>query len=153
LRLGAPLDVDFLIDVLIEYGFERVDFVFEAGQFALRGGLIDVFSYAHELPCRIELDGDTIAGMRSFEPDSQRSVRRMELLSLMPNPAQSLPDEQRQKTGGPYSLSQRHQEHSLIRFSNKRATSALTRFGAAEALRLPRSGIQTRQPARSSANR
>jgi transcription-repair coupling factor (superfamily II helicase) len=96
LRLGAPLDVDFLIDVLIEYGFERVDFVFEAGQFALRGGLIDVFSYAHELPCRIELDGDTIAGMRSFEPDSQRSVRRMELLSLMPNPAQSLPDEQRQ---------------------------------------------------------
>jgi len=96
LRLGAPLDVDFLIDVLIEYGFERVDFVFEAGQFALRGGLIDVFSYAHELPCRIELDGDSIAGMRSFEPDTQRSVRRMELLSLMPNPAQSLPDEQRQ---------------------------------------------------------
>jgi len=96
LRTGALLDLDFLIDVLIEYGFERVDFIFEAGQFALRGGLIDVFSYAHELPCRIELDGDTIAGMRSFEPDTQRSVRRIELMSLMPNPAQSLPDEQRQ---------------------------------------------------------
>ena len=96
LRTGAMLDVDFLMDVLIEYGFERVDFVFEAGQFALRGGIIDVFSYAHELPCRIELDGDTISGMRSFEPDTQRSVRRMELLSLMPNPAQELPDEQRQ---------------------------------------------------------
>ena len=57
-KIGEKLDVDFAIELLVEYGFERTDFVFEPGQFAIRGDIIDVFSFANEFPYRIELFDD-----------------------------------------------------------------------------------------------
>lgn len=54
LAVGEKLDSDFVISLLVEYGFERVDFVYEPGQFAVRGSIIDVFSFSHDVPFRID---------------------------------------------------------------------------------------------------
>src|SRR5690606_15458289 len=68
IRMREKLDLAFLEDFLHSYDFEKTDFVYEAGQFAVRGGIVDVFSFAHELPFRIELFGDEVDSIRSFEP-------------------------------------------------------------------------------------
>ncbi len=93
---GESLDLNFLEEFLHSYDFEKTDFVYEAGQFAVRGGIIDVFSYAHELPYRIELFGDEVDSIRSFDPGSQLSVDTMEKVSLMPNVQTRLVQEERQ---------------------------------------------------------
>lgn len=85
LRLGEKLDLEFLSDFLDENEFEREDFVFEPGQYAVRGGIIDIFSFSNDKPYRIELDGDTIESIRTFEIDTQLSVNRIGLLSIVPN--------------------------------------------------------------------
>lgn len=95
-RLGEKLDINFLEDFLHTYDFEKTDFVYEAGQFAVRGGIIDVFSFAHELPCRIELFGDEVDGIRTFEPGSQLSVDSQESINIIPNVQTKLIQEERQ---------------------------------------------------------
>ena len=84
-NVKAKLDRQFLEEFLFSYDFEKTDFVYEAGQFAIRGGIIDVFSFAHELPYRIELAGDEVDSIRSFDPGSQLSVDVLTSVSLMPN--------------------------------------------------------------------
>lgn len=84
-KKGEKLDADFVIQVLIEYGFERADFVFEPGQFSIRGGIIDLFSYGNELPYRIELFDDEVETIRTFDPTSQLSQRNLTSLSIVPN--------------------------------------------------------------------
>src|SRR5574344_2100782 len=64
LKVGDETSIDFIIDILDEYGFERVDFVSQAGEYALRGGIIDVFSFADEKPYRIEIFGEGIKSLR-----------------------------------------------------------------------------------------
>ena len=64
---GAALSMDYMMDVLREYEFERVDFVVEPGQYAVRGGIIDVFSYDNETPYRIEFFDDTVDSLRAFD--------------------------------------------------------------------------------------
>ncbi len=90
------LDREFLEEFLHTYDFEKTDFVYEAGQFAVRGGIIDVFSFAHELPYRIELFGDEVDSIRSFDPGSQLSVEVWDKVSLMPNVQTRLVQEDRQ---------------------------------------------------------
>lgn len=85
IRVKDILKVDFLTEMLVEYGFEREDFVYEPGQFSIRGGIIDVFSFAHDLPYRIELFGDEVESIRTFDPESQLSVKSIHHLSLIPN--------------------------------------------------------------------
>jgi transcription-repair coupling factor (superfamily II helicase) len=93
---GEKLDTGFLEEFLHNYDFEKTDFVFEAGQFAVRGGIIDVFSFANELPYRIELFGDEVDSIRSFEPGSQLSVDALEHVSIIPNVQTRLIQEERQ---------------------------------------------------------
>lgn len=93
---GEKLDVGFLEEFLHNYDFEKTDFVFEAGQFAVRGGIIDVFSFANELPYRIELFGDEVDSIRTFEPGSQLSVDVLERVSVIPNVQTKLIHEERQ---------------------------------------------------------
>ncbi|GHN00022.1 transcription-repair-coupling factor [Cytophagales bacterium WSM2-2] len=93
---GEKLDRDFLEEFLHTYDFEKTDFVYEAGQFAVRGGIIDVFSFANELPFRIELFGDEVDSIRAFDPGSQLSVETFEKVSLMPNVQTRLVQEERQ---------------------------------------------------------
>jgi transcription-repair coupling factor (superfamily II helicase) len=95
-RLGEKLDMQFLEDFLHTYDFEKTDFVYEAGQFAVRGGIVDIFSFAHELPCRIELFGDEVDSIRTFEPGSQLSVEAQEAINIIPNVQTKLIQEERQ---------------------------------------------------------
>lgn len=84
-KKGEKLDADFVIQVLVEYGFERADFVYEPGQFSIRGGIIDLFSYGNELPYRIELFDDEVETIRTFDPTTQLSQRSLASLSIVPN--------------------------------------------------------------------
>lgn len=95
-KVGEQVDVEFLSELLQSYDFEKADFVYEAGQFAVRGGIIDVFSYAHDLPYRIELFGNEIDSIRTFDPNSQLSVDTVKEINLIPNVQTKLIHEQRQ---------------------------------------------------------
>jgi transcription-repair coupling factor (superfamily II helicase) len=83
--VGEKLDVDFMMEVLIEYGFTRTDFVYEPGQFSIRGGIIDLFSFGNEHPYRIELFDDEVESVRTFDPLTQLSQRRISSVSIVPN--------------------------------------------------------------------
>lgn len=82
---GENLDVDTIIEVLVEYGFDRVDFVYEPGQFSIRGGIVDIFSYGNEWPYRIELFDEEIESIRTFNPTTQLSLKNIERVSIIPN--------------------------------------------------------------------
>ena len=73
IKKGDELSIDFVNETLFDFGFQRVDFVSEPGEFAVRGGILDVHSYSHEEPFRIEFFGDEIDTIRSFDVTSQRS--------------------------------------------------------------------------------
>jgi len=85
IQKGEKLDADTAIEVLVDYGFERVDFVYEPGQFAIRGGIIDIFSYGNEWPYRIELFDDDIESIRTFDPMSQLSKQDIARVIIVPN--------------------------------------------------------------------
>lgn len=84
-KKGEKLDADFVIQVLVDYGFERADFVFEPGQFSIRGGIIDLFSFGNEFPYRIELFDDEVETIRTFDPTTQLSQKNLSSLSIVPN--------------------------------------------------------------------
>ena len=85
IQKGEELDVDTMIEVLSEYGFIREDFVLEPGQFSIRGGIIDIFSYGNEWPYRIELFDEEVESIRTFDPFSQLSKTNIALLNIVPN--------------------------------------------------------------------
>ena len=85
LKRGETVDLDFIYDLLDEYGFERTDFVVEPGQIALRGGIIDVFSFTNDIPYRIEFVGDEVGSLRTFDPATQRSIDKLDHITIVPN--------------------------------------------------------------------
>lgn len=85
MKLGEKVSLDFVADVLTDYNFERVDFVVEPGQFSIRGGILDVFSFSNEHPYRIEFFGDEIDSVRTFDPITQRSITTISRVNLLPN--------------------------------------------------------------------
>ena len=85
IKVGDKINLDFLTDVLYEYEFENVDFVVEPGQFAIRGGLVDVFSFANDYPYRIEFFGDEVDSIRSFNIADQLSIEQLKQIVLLPN--------------------------------------------------------------------
>ena len=85
LSAGERVNMDFVIDLLVEYEFERVDFVIEPGQFSIRGGLIDVYSFSSDHPCRVEFAGDQVASIRSFDPSTQLSIEKKATISIIPD--------------------------------------------------------------------
>jgi len=95
-KVGEALDVEFLTELLQTYDFEPTDFVYEAGQFSVRGGILDVFSYAHDLPYRIELFGNEIDSIRTFDPVSQLSQENIKEINIIPNVQTKLLEETRQ---------------------------------------------------------
>lgn len=95
-KLKEKLDIAFLEEFLHGYDFEKTDFVYEAGQFSVRGGIIDVFSFAYELPYRIELFGDEVDSIRTFDPGSQLSVDVLDHVNVIPNVQTRLMQEERQ---------------------------------------------------------
>ncbi|MFA6127470.1 MAG: transcription-repair coupling factor [Bacteroidales bacterium] len=89
---GEKIDMDFMIDLLQQYGFQRSDFVWEPGQYAVRGGIIDVFSYSAEHPYRIDFIGDEVETIRSFDVETQLSSNKLERISIIPNLNDQLTD-------------------------------------------------------------
>jgi transcription-repair coupling factor (superfamily II helicase) len=85
IALGENLSLDFVNEVLFEYKFKRVDFVTEPGDFSVRGGIIDVFSFANDEPYRIEFFGDEIDSIRSFDVETQLSKEKLKKVAIMPN--------------------------------------------------------------------
>jgi transcription-repair coupling factor (superfamily II helicase) len=92
-KVGEKLDPSFLAEFLHSYDFEITDFVFEAGQFSVRGGIIDVFSFANEHPFRIELFEDEVESIRSFDPDTQLSIETAKQINIVPDIQQKLSQE------------------------------------------------------------
>ena len=84
LRQGDTMDADAMVKTLRELGFTEVDYVYEPGQFALRGSILDVYSFSSELPFRIDLFGDDIDSIRTFEVDSQLSKDTCEQVEIVP---------------------------------------------------------------------
>jgi len=84
LKVGDIADFDFMTEYLIEHQFEREEFVYEPGQFALRGGIIDVFSFSGKEPVRIEFDGDEVESIRTFDPISQLSTSKLDFFQILP---------------------------------------------------------------------
>ncbi len=85
LQVSEKLDIDFMIDLLVDFEFERVDFVYEPGQFSLRGDIIDVFSFGNEFPYRVELFGSEIESIRTFDPLTQLSQKKIASVTIVPN--------------------------------------------------------------------
>ena len=85
LAVGDTIELAKMEATLVDKGFERVDYVYEPGQFAVRGSIIDVFSYASEYPFRIDLFGDEIDSIRTFEIESQLSRDKVNHISIVPN--------------------------------------------------------------------
>lgn len=84
IHTGEKLDNMFVSDVLDQYGFEQVDYVYEPGQYALRGSILDVFSYSYEFPYRIDFFGDEVETIRSFDVETQLSKEKLERIYIVP---------------------------------------------------------------------
>ncbi|HZH95397.1 MAG TPA: CarD family transcriptional regulator, partial [Flavisolibacter sp.] len=85
LKAGDEIQPDSLYARLVDYGFERTDFVYEPGQFAVRGGILDIYSFGNEKPYRIELFGNDVDSIRIIDPETQLSERRLLQVSIIPN--------------------------------------------------------------------
>ena len=85
LKTNDSLELNQLMQQLVDYGFERTDFVYEPGQFALRGGIFDIYSFGNEKPYRIELFGEEVDSIRLFDPATQLSERKLLQVNIIPN--------------------------------------------------------------------
>lgn len=85
LKKGNEISIDFINELLFEYKFERVDFVTQPGEFSIRGGIVDIFSFANDYPYRVELFGDEIDSIRTFDPGSQLSIKHFQQVRIVPN--------------------------------------------------------------------
>ncbi len=85
IKAADTLDVNGLMERFVSYGFERTDFVYEPGQFALRGGILDIYSFGNEKPYRVELFGNEVDSIRIFDPETQLSERKLLQVSIIPN--------------------------------------------------------------------
>ncbi|MBI1316559.1 transcription-repair coupling factor [bacterium] len=146
-KVGDKIGLELLRETLNEYAFEHSDTVVEPGQFSIRGGIVDVFSYAHPLPCRIELYDLEVESLRSFDIESQLSVERLDEIVLFSNPedksrsverqplTDSLPPNtwlwiEERETGA--ALLEKHFERAIEAWNNK--GQGPIRFSAPEAL-------------------
>jgi len=85
IKKGEKLSIDFISEFLLSYNFENTDFVFEPGQFSIRGGIIDVYSFANEYPYRIELFGNEVEAIKTFDAASQLSNATYDFITIIPN--------------------------------------------------------------------
>lgn len=83
--VGDKLSISFVAEMLIEYGFERVDFVYSPGQFSVRGSIVDVFSFADDKPYRIDFFGDEVDSIRDFDLESQLSSGKIDHVQIIPD--------------------------------------------------------------------
>ena len=85
IKQAETLDVNGILERFVQYGFVRTDFVYEPGQFAIRGGILDIYSFGNEKPYRIELFGNDVDSIRIFDPETQLSERKLLQVNIIPN--------------------------------------------------------------------
>ena len=95
MKVGESISISFINEFLLHHDFENVDFVQQAGEFSIRGGIVDIYSFANELPYRIEFFGDDVESIRTFDPTTQLSVQAMNHIAIMPNVQKKLLEEER----------------------------------------------------------
>ncbi len=83
--VGDQISIEFINEVLFEYEFKRVDFITEPGEFSVRGGIIDVFSFSNDNPYRIEFFGNEVDSIRSFDVETQLSIEKQKKIAIIPN--------------------------------------------------------------------
>jgi len=83
--VGDKISIDFINEVLFEYEFKRVDFITEPGEFSVRGGIVDVFSFSNDNPYRIEFFGDEVESIRTFDVATQLSIETQKKITIIPN--------------------------------------------------------------------
>tara|TARA_R100000935_G_scaffold13736_4_gene27512 strand:+ start:85633 stop:88977 length:3345 start_codon:yes stop_codon:yes gene_type:complete len=96
LSLNDTVSIDFVNEVLFEYKFKRTDFVTEPGEFSVRGGILDVFSFSNDEPYRIEFFGDDVDSIRTFDVETQLSLEQLKKISIIPNVENKMLDENRE---------------------------------------------------------
>ncbi len=96
ISVNDHLSIDFLNEVLFEYQFRRVDFVTEPGEFSVRGGIVDVFSFSHDEPYRIEFFGDEVDSIRTFDVETQLSTEQVKKINIIPNVENKFLEENRE---------------------------------------------------------
>ena len=96
ISVGDQISIEFANEVLFEYKFKRVDFVTEPGEFSLRGGILDVFSFSNDEPYRIEFFGNEIDSIRVFDVETQLSKEQTKKISIIPNVENKQSDEIRE---------------------------------------------------------
>ena len=85
IAINDQLSIDFVNEVLFEYRFKRTDFVTEPGEFSVRGGILDVFSFSNDEPYRIEFFGNDVDSIRTFDVETQLSLEQVKKVSIIPN--------------------------------------------------------------------
>lgn len=90
IKQADEINIQSILDKLVAQGFERTDFVYEPGQFAIRGGILDIYSFGNERPYRVELFGNEVDSIRIFDPETQLSERKLLQVNILPN-VDSLP--------------------------------------------------------------
>src|ERR1700733_4117942 len=85
IKQGDTIDVNGILEKFVQQGFERTDFVYEPGQFAIRGGILDIYSFGNEKPYRFELFGNEVDSIRIFDAESQLSERKLLQVNIIPN--------------------------------------------------------------------
>ena len=95
LKRGEHLSLDTLNETLFEYQFQRVDFVSEPGEFSVRGGIVDVFSFSNDTPYRIEFFSDVVESIRTFDVETQLSLQQVSSVVIIPNIESKVAGEQR----------------------------------------------------------
>ncbi|WP_439516525.1 transcription-repair coupling factor [Sediminibacterium sp.] len=85
IKTNDSINPESLMELFVMYGFERTDFVYEPGQFAVRGGILDIYSFGNEKPYRVELFGNEVDSIRIFDPETQLSERKLLQVNIIPN--------------------------------------------------------------------
>ena len=96
IKTGDQLSIDFLYDLMFEYQFEQVDFVTQPGEFSIRGGILDVYSFGNDEPYRIELFDNQVESIRSFDIETQLSDEKLKSVQIIPNLSDKTLIQQRQ---------------------------------------------------------
>lgn len=85
IAVGENVSIDFINEILFEYEFKRVDFITEPGEFSVRGGILDVFSFSNDNPYRIEFFGNEVDSIRTFDVETQLSIEKQNKITIIPN--------------------------------------------------------------------
>ncbi len=85
IKTNDTINMESLLELFVMYGFKRSDFVYEPGQFAIRGGILDIYSFGNEKPYRVELFGNEVDSIRIFDPETQLSERKLLQVNIIPN--------------------------------------------------------------------